>query len=149
MKLKIKWSYMKITRINKLIFYSTLLLTVIACKPVTQEYDEYYGAGFIGVDEFLWSFEYSTPYPFTVPYGEISCSTHPTLGREVWFSPKGYTDEKYIPTPLNQVATSSLEKSKMRSNVPYSVKDNVDLSTAISIGLKLCDEYQDMLDNGV
>ena len=84
---------------NKLIFYSALLLTVIACKPVPSEYDEYYGAGFISVDEALWPTEYATPYPFTVPYGEISCSNHPVLGREVWFSPKGYADEKYI-TPV-------------------------------------------------
>lgn len=141
-----RWGCKKSAFMNKQVLSLALLLTVIACKPVAQEYDEYYGAGFIGVDEVLWSFEYATPYPFTVPYGEISCSYHPNIGREVWFAPKGYTDEKYIPTPLNQVAANSLKSSDMRSNVPYSVKDNVDLSTAISTGLNLCDEYQNLLN---
>ena len=147
MKLKIKWSCKKITRINKLIFYSTLLLTVVACKPITQEYDEYYGAGFIGVDEVLWSFEHSTPYPFTVPYGEISCSYYPNFGREVYFAPKGFTHESYIGTPLNQSASNSLRHHDMRSNVPYSIREGADLSDAIKVGLRVCDEYQEMLDN--
>lgn len=68
---------------------------------VPENYDDSYGAGYINVDETLWSFEYATPYPFTVSSGEIACSFHPVLGREVWFAPEGYTDEKYIPTPLN------------------------------------------------
>lgn len=134
---------------NKLIFYSALLLTVIACKPVPSEYDEYYGAGFISVDEALWPTEYATPYPFTVPYGEISCTSHPNFGREVYFDPKGFTDESYIGTPLNKSAVDSLKQSDMVSNVPYSINEGADLSEAIEVGLRVCDEYQEMLDKGV
>lgn len=96
-----------------------------------------------------WSFEHATPYPFTVPYGEISCGYHPKFGREVYFAPKGFTDESYIGTPLNKAATSSLKSGDMRSNVPYSVKDNFDLSTAISTGLGLCNQYQSLLDKRI
>lgn len=56
---------------NKLILSLALLPIIIACKPAPQGYDEYYGASFINVDEALWPFEHTTPYPFTVPYGEI------------------------------------------------------------------------------
>lgn len=132
---------------NKRILYLALLLSVSACEPIPQEYNEYYGAGFIGADEVLWGFEHTTPYPFTVPYGEISCSTHPVLGREVWFSPKGYTHESYIPTPINRVALDSLKEANMTSNVPYSIKEGADLSTVIKIGLKLCDEQLQSLNS--
>lgn len=132
---------------NKPTLYLALLVLVSACKPIPQEYDEYYGAGYIGADEVLWGLEHTTPYPFTVPYGEISCSNHPVLGREVQFSPKGYTDEKYVPTPLNQVAANSLQGSGIRSDVPYSVKDGADLTTAIQVGLKLCNEQLQSLNS--
>ena len=133
---------------NKLIFYSALLLTVIACKPVPSEYDEYYGAGFISVDEALWPTEYATPYPFTVPYGEISCTSHPKFGREVYFAPKSFTDESYIGTPLNKATAEALKRYSDIPNVPYSIKKGADLSEAIQIGLKLCDEQQNFIDNG-
>lgn len=126
---------------------SLTLFLVTACAPTTPEYDEYYGAGYIGLNEALWPTEYATPYPFTVPYGEISCGSHPEFGREVYFAPKGFTDESYIGTPLNQAASNSLRHHDMRSNVPYSVKEGADLSTAVEIGLKLCDEYQDLIDS--
>lgn len=134
---------------NKSILYFALLLSVSACKPIPQEYDEYYGTGFIGVNEALWPTEYTTPYPFTVTYGEISCGSHPTFGREVYFEPHGFTDESYIGTPLNKSAVNSLRQSDMVSNVPYSINEGADLSEAIIIGLKVCDEYQEMLDNSV
>lgn len=125
------------------------MLLVSACKPILQEYDEYYGAGFITVNEVLWPFDHATPYPFTVPYGEISCGSHPEFGREVYFEPKGFTDESYIGTPLNKAASNSLKHDNITSNVPYSVKEAADLREAIEAGLRVCDEYQKMLDNGV
>lgn len=134
---------------DKLTVYLALLLPVIACKPVPQEYDEYYGVGFVKVNEVFWPFEYTTPYPFTVPYGEISCGYHPEFGREVYFAPDGFTDESYIGTPLNKSAVGSLRQNNMHANVPYSVKDDADLSEAIEIGLRVCDEYQGMLDTGI
>lgn len=134
---------------NKPILYLALLLSASACKPVPSEYDEYYGAGFIAVNEALWPTEHSTPYPFTVPYGEISCTYHPNFEREVYFEPKGFTDESYIGTPLNKSAVDSLKQSNMVSNVPYSIKEGADLSEAIEVGLRVCDEYQEMLDKGV
>ncbi|WP_227687990.1 hypothetical protein [Psychrobacter immobilis] len=130
---------------SKLIASLTLLL-ITACAPATPEYDEYYGAGYIGVNEALWPTEYTTPYPFTVPYGEISCGSHPAFGREVYFEPKGYTDESYIGTPLNKSAVDSLRQSNMISNVPYSIKEGADLNEAIEVGLRVCDEYQEKLD---
>lgn len=129
---------------NKL-FLSLALLVLAACTPAEPEYDEYYGAGFIGVNEALWSLEYTTPYPFTVAYGEISCGYHPNFGREVYFSPKGFTDESHIGTPLNKSAVDSLRQNDMRSNVPYSVKKSADLSEAIDVGLRACDEQEDSL----
>lgn len=123
-------------------------MLITGCTPIEPEYDEYYGAGFIGVDEVLWGFEHTTPYPFTVSYGEISCNYHPSFGREVYFAPKGFTDESYIGIPLNKSAVDSLRQSDMHSNVPYSVKEGANLSEAIKVGLRICDEYQDRLDNG-
>ena len=129
---------------NKL-FLSLTLFLVVACAPVTSEYDENYSAGFIGVNEELWPLEYTSPYPFTVPYGEISCGYHPNFGREVYFEPEGFTDESYIGTPLNKSAVDSLSQNDMRSNVPYSVKEGADLSEAIEVGLRVCDEQKDSL----
>lgn len=112
---------------SKLIVSLTLLL-IAACKPAEPEYDEYYGAGYIGVNEALWTTEHTAPYPFTMPYGEISCGSHPNFGREVYFAPKGFTDESYIGTPLNKSAVDALNQANMRSNVPYSVKEGADLN---------------------
>ena len=132
---------------NKPTLYLALLVLVSACKPIPQEYDEYYGAGYIGADEVLWGFEYTTPYPFTVPYGEISCTSHPKFGREVYFAPKSFTDESYIGMPLNKSAVDSLRQSDMHSNVPYSVKEGADLNDAVKIGLRVCDEYLERLND--
>lgn len=111
---------------------------LIGCSPSTAE-GELYGSGYIVVDEQTWGENYTTPYPFTAA-GEISCGSHPEFGREVYFEPKGYTDESYIGTPLNKSAVDSLMQDNMRANVPYSIKKNSDLSDAIQIGLRLCDE---------
>ena len=62
---------------------------------------------------------------------------------------KGFTDEFYIGTPLDQAASNSLKHDNMTSNVPYSVKEAADLSEAIEAGLKVYDDYQELLDNGV
>ena len=65
----------------------------MACTPVLQEYNEYYGAGFIDVSESKW-LEHDTLYPFTVPYDEITCNLpHVGLDRQTYVMPKGFTDE--------------------------------------------------------
>ena len=119
-------------------------LAIIGCGTASSE-DETYGSGFIVVSEETWGTDYTTPYPFTVPEGEISCGFHPAFGREVYFQPKGYTDESYIGTPLNKSAVDSLNQSNMSPNVPYSIKEGADFNEAIEIGLKVCDEQSDML----
>lgn len=133
---------------SKLIVVLTLLL-ITACAPVEPKYDESYGAGYIGVNEALWPTEHAKPYPFTSAYGEISCGPHPAFGRQVYFAPKGFTDESYIGTPLNKSAVNALNQANMRSNVPYSVKEGADLSEAIEVGLRVCNEYQERLDSGI
>lgn len=100
------------------------------------------------MDETQWSLEHSSPYPFTVPYGEISCTSHPSFGREVYYAPDGFTDESYIGTPLNKAAINSLKRDDMRSNVPYSIKTGADLTVVVDIGLKVCDEQEQKLKDG-
>ena len=80
-----------------------------------------------------------------MPEGEIGCASNLTFGREVYFNPKGYTDESYIGTPLNKSAVDGLKLSSLTPNVPYNVK--ADLNEAVRIGLKVCDEYEGMLVN--
>lgn len=121
------------------------LLSVLACSLVTEDYDDSYGAGYVDVNESEWAGKYNTPYPFTVPDGAISCGIDPQFGRTVYFEPFGFTDESYIGTPLNQAAAKTLKHANMRSNVPYSIKAGVDLSVAVNIGLKACDEQQESL----
>ena len=106
-----------------------------------------YGVGYIVVNEQTWSKNYTTPYPFTVPKGEIGCASNPAFGREVYFHPKGYTDESYIGTPLNKSAIEGLKLNRLMPNVPYNVKEGADLNEAVQIGLKVCDEYEDRLTN--
>ncbi|WP_298910872.1 hypothetical protein [uncultured Psychrobacter sp.] len=76
-----------------------------------------------------------TPYFFTVPEGEIACASNPSFGREVFFHPKGYTDESYIGTPLNKSAVDGLKLSRLTPNVPYSVKEGVVLNETVQIGV--------------
>ena len=109
--------------------------------------DEMYGSGYIVVNEQTWSKNYTTPYPFTVPEGEIACASNPAFGREVYFHPKGYTDESYIGIPLNKAAVDGVKLDGLASNVPYSVKEGTDLSEAVQIGLKVCYEQEDELTN--
>jgi len=133
---------------NKLVFI-VFPLFIASCMPTEKEYDEYYGSGFTNVNEIWWSLDHTASYPFTVSHGEISCSVHPKFGRKVYFMPDGYTDESYIGTPLNKSASDFLEQNSMHPNVPYRIKKSADLSEAIAIGLKVCDEQQEVLGNNV
>ncbi len=123
-------------------------LALVGCTPSPQD-DVLYGAGFIKVNQTLWSEKYTKPYPFSVAGGEISCGSHPKFGREVYFEPEGFTNESYIGTPLNQAARNSLEQDNMASNVPYSIRAGADLSEAIKIGLQVCADYQDRLTSNL
>ena len=114
-------------------------IVLFSCTPAVQD-DDLYGAGFVELNETTWLEKNTQPYPFTVTSGEISCSFHPKFGREVYFEPKGFTDESYIGTPLNKAAVESLKQANMIPNVPYSIKEGVDLDEAIKIGLTVCDE---------
>ncbi len=125
---------------------SVASIMIIGCSSGTTK-DELYGSGFIVVNEQKWGKNYTSPYPFTVPEGEIVCASNPAFGREVYFHPKGYTDESYIGTPLNKSAVDGLKLSRLTSNVPYSVKEGANLNEAMRIGLKVCDEYEDKLAN--
>ena len=116
-------------------------IVIIGCSSGNK--DEMYGVGYIVVNEQTWSKNYTSPYPFTVPEGEIGCASNPAFGREVYFHPKGYTDESYIGTPLNKSAVDGLKLSSLAPNVPYSVKEGADLSETVQIGLKVCYEQED------
>ena len=120
-------------------------IVIIGCSSGNK--DEMYGVGYILVSEQTWNENYTTPYPFTVPEGEIGCASNPAFGREVYFHPKGYTDESYIGTPLNKSAIDGLKLSRLTPNVPYSVKEGADLNEAVRIGLKVCDEQEDRFAN--
>ena len=120
-------------------------IAIIGCSSGNK--DEMYGSGYIVVNEQTWSESYTTPYPFTVPEGEIGCASNLAFGREVYFNPKGYTDESYVGTPLNKSAVDGLKLGRLTPNVPYSVKEGADLSEAVQIGLKVCDEQEDELAN--
>ena len=121
-------------------------IAIIGCSSGNK--DEMYGSGYIVVNEQTWNDSYITPYPFTVPEGEIGCASNPAFGREVYYHPKVYTDESYIGTPLNKSAVDGLQLGRLTSNVPYSVKEGADLSEAVKIGLRVCDEFEDKLANG-
>lgn len=82
-----------------------------------------------------------------MPEGEIGCASNPAFGREVFFNPKGYTDESYVGTPLNKAAVDGLKLSHLTPNVTYSVKKGADLSEAVQIGLRVCDEQEDKFAN--
>lgn len=120
-------------------------IVIIGCSSDNK--DEMYGSGYIVVSEQTWSEDYTTPYPFTVPEGEIGCASNPAFGREVYFNPKGYTDESYIGVPLNRAAVDGLKLSRLTPNVPHSVKEGADLREAVQIGLRVCDEQEDELAN--
>jgi len=115
---------------------SIAILSIAACTPAQ---DDSYGSGYVLVHEAFWGADHDTPYPFTVS-GEIVCGVHPIFGREVQFLPVGFTDESYIGTALNQTAENTMKHYNMPSNVPYRIKKGADLSDAIKIGLRVCDE---------
>ena len=121
-------------------------IVMIGCSSGNTE-DDLYGSGYIIVGEQTWSKDYATPYPFTVPEGEIACASNLSFGREVFFHPKGYTDESYVGIPLNKAAVDGLKLSRLTPNVPYSVKEGTDLRKAVQIGLRVCDEQEDELAN--
>ena len=120
-------------------------IVIIGCSSDNK--DEMYGSGYIVVSEQTWNESYTTPYPFTMPEGEIGCASNPAFGREVYFHPKGYTDESYIGTPLNKSAVDGLKLNRLMPNVPYNVKEGADLNEAVQIGLNVCDEQEDRLAN--
>lgn len=95
--------------------------------------------------ELFWGASYDTPYPFTTS-GEISCGIG-KFGREVYFEPEGFTDESRIGTALNKAAAESLREAGMTPNVPYSIKKGANLSKTIEIGLRVCDEQRDLVEN--
>ncbi|AMN69051.1 MAG: hypothetical protein N2B60_11175 [Psychrobacter sp.] len=121
-------------------------VAIIGCSSADLE-DDMYGAGFIVVSEATWGTDHTAPYPFTVPEGEISCGSHPAFGREVYFEPKGYTDESYTGTPLNKSAVDALKQRNLTVNVPYSIKEGANLNEVIQAGLRVCDEFEDSLAN--
>lgn len=121
-------------------------ILVIGCGQSTAE-DDLYGAGFIIVSEQTWVANHTTPYPFTVAEGEISCGSDAIFGRQVYFDPKGYTGESHIGTPLNKSASDALNQADMSSNVPYSVKVGADLNEAVQAGLRVCNEQKEYLRN--
>ena len=109
-------------------------IVMIGCSSGNTK-DDLYGSGFIEVNEQTWSKDYTTPYPFTMPEGEILCASNPSFGREVFFHPKGYTDESYVGTPLNKAAVDGLKLSRLTPNVTYSVKEGVVLNETVQIGM--------------
>src|SRR5699024_12203687 len=121
-------------------------IVMIGCSSGNTE-DVLYGSGYIVVSEQIWSKDYTTPYPFTVPEGEILCASNPSFGREVFFHPKGYTDESYVGIPLNKAAVDGLKLSRLTLNVPHSLKEVADLREDEHIEMRVCDEQEDELAN--
>ena len=118
---------------------SVAVLSITAC---TSSQDESYASKFVSgntvVHEAFWGIDHKTPYPFTTS-GEISCVYYPR-GVEVYFEPLGHIEDSSIGTPLNKAAAEALKRHDMKPNVPYSIKKGADLSKAIEVGLKACDE---------
>ena len=111
---------------------------IVACTP-TQDESHKFVSGHTMVHEVFWGADHDTPYPFTTS-GEISCVHYPDFGIEVYFEPAGYSKDSSIGTPLNKAAADALKRDGMEPNVPYSIKEGADLSEAIEVGLKVCDE---------
>lgn len=125
---------------------SIAALSLSACSPSQDDsYAQQFVSGGVTVHEAFWPVDHDTPYPFTTD-GEISCVYYPEFGTEVYFQPFGYIEDSSIGTPLNKSAAKSLKKDDMIPNVPYSIKKDADLSEAIEVGLKACDEQRDLLN---
>ncbi|WLW65188.1 hypothetical protein [Psychrobacter sp. van23A] len=119
---------------------SVAVLSLAACTPSKDDsYASQFVSGYVAVHEMFWSADHDTPYPFTTS-GEISCVYYPEFGIEVYFEPVGYIDESSIGTPLNKAAAKALKRDGMKPNVPYSIKEGADLSEAVEVGLRVCDE---------
>ena len=111
---------------------------IVACTPDQEDSDKFV-SGHTVVHEVFWGADHDTPYPFTTS-GEISCVYYPDFGIEVYFEPASYIDESSIGTPLNKAAADALKRDGMKPNVPYSIKEGADLSEAVEVGLRVCDE---------
>ncbi|WP_348548829.1 hypothetical protein AADH33_10410 [Psychrobacter sp. KFRI-CH2-11] len=111
---------------------------IVACTPAQDNSDKFV-SGHTVVHEVFWGADHDNPYPFTTS-GEISCVYYPDFGIEVYFEPAGYIDESSIGTPLNKAAADALKRDGMKPNVPYSIKEGADLSEAVEVGLRVCDE---------
>ena len=120
---------------------SIAALSLAACSPA-QDDSRKFVSGDIAVHEMFWDADHNTPYPFTTS-GEISCVYYPEFGTEVYFEPAGYSEDSSIGTPLNKAAAKSLKRDDMTPNVPYSIKKGADLSEAVQVGLRVCDEKMD------
>ena len=119
-----------------------LFLSVTACTPSQdRSYASKFVSGNTVVHEMFWGADHDTPYPFTTS-GEISCVYYPDFGIEVYFEPAGYSKDSSIGTPLNKAATEALKRDSMKPNVPYSIKEDADLSEAVRVGLRACDEQR-------
>ncbi len=117
---------------NKLVFLTLLSLT--ACQPM-QEIDD----DFIKVSQTQWAaMNNINPFPFTVEYGEIACSSN-----EVYFFPNDTAnDESLNGWPLNKLAETRLKEAKFKPTVANTIKPNADLSEAIRIGLDHCEKVR-------
>ncbi len=134
--------------INTIVYMALLLFSLasISCTNKVKQDNDLYKAGFVKVSESSWALGNDKPYPFTVENGEIDCGQpHAGIGRQVFFLPERFTDESYIGTPLNKAASDSLKQDGFKTNVPYSIKEGADLSEAIQMGLRVCDEQKDYL----
>lgn len=99
------------------------------------------------MNEQTWGKNDATSYPFTMPEGEIACALSPAYVREVYFHPKGYTDESYVGILLNKSAIDCMKLGRLTSNVPYIVKKGADISETVQIELRVCDEQEDRFVN--
>lgn len=119
---------------------SIAALSLSACSPAQDDsYASQFVSGGVAVHEAFWPVDHDTPYPFTTS-GEILCVYYPDFGIEVYFEPAGYSKDSSIGTPLNKAAADALKRDGMEPNVPYSIKEGADLSEAVEVGLKVCDE---------
>ena len=122
---------------------AVVLFSVTACTPSQdRSYANKFVSGNTVVHEVFWGADHKTPYPFTTS-GEILCVYYPDFGIEVYFEPAGYSKDSSIGTPLNKAAIDALNRDGMKPNVPYSIKKGADLSEAVEVGLKACDEQMD------
>ncbi|MDV2860309.1 hypothetical protein R0I52_06250 [Psychrobacter sp. CAM01] len=118
------------------------VLSLAACTPSqNNSYASQFVSGYVVVHEIFWFADHDRPYPFTTS-GEISCVYYPEFGTEVYFEPAGYIHDSSIGTPLNKAAAESLKQGGLVPNVPYSIKKGADLSEAVQVGLKVCNEYK-------